>query len=146
MPHLNWMNWTYLPRILQWLALVGALIGAGFWTRLLAMPAAPVTLEAPIAQAAPVETSAAAAWFDSLAPRLDIAISGLMATDEGAVAILSVNDGPAKAYLVGEQLGREARLTAIEQNAVVVEQAGESQRVVIAALPNSLHMPDLTRR
>lgn len=146
MPHLNWMNWTYLPRILQWLALAAALIGVVIWARLLAAPAMPAPSEALVVQAAPAETSAAAAWFDSIAPRLDIAISGLMATDEGAVAILSINDGPAKAYLVGEQLGREARLTAIEQNAVVVEQAGESQRVVIAALPNSLRMPDLTRR
>lgn len=139
------LNTVHLPRIIQWLALLATLVSILVWARMLTGTAEPAPAVAPPMQAEVAMASPAGHWFDSVTPPLQVTVSGLMATAEGAVAILSINDAPARAYLAGESLGREARLLAIEPNAVVVEQGGESQRVAIAELPGALHMPSLLR-
>ena len=85
----------------------------------------------------------AALWFASSASSLDIKLSGLLASPRGAVAILSIDDAPPRAFLAGEQLGEGVHLRGIEGDAVVIERAGIESRLPIARLPASVELPSL---
>ncbi|WP_312450568.1 MULTISPECIES: type II secretion system protein N [Pseudomonadaceae] len=136
---------SHMPLAVQWLALLAALGGVVTWGVLLFTPAPQHGSEpSPVAKEAATE-GAAAQWFAQTPPRLEIKVSGLLATSQGAVAILSINDAPAQAYLVGDILSRGASLQAIEADAVVVEQAGTQLRVAMADLPTGLQMPSLVK-
>ncbi|WP_313054854.1 type II secretion system protein N [Pseudomonas lopnurensis] len=136
---------SHMPLAVQWLALLAALAGVVAWAILLATPAPQHHPEpSPATQGAATE-GAAAQWFAQTPPRLDITVSGLLATSQGAVAILAINDAPAQAYRVGDTLARGARLRAIESDAVVVEQAGTQLRVAMTDLPDALQLPSLVK-
>ena len=72
-------------------------------------------------------------------------VSGLMAGARGAVAILSLNEGPPRSFLVGESLAQGVRLAAIEGDAVVIERGTQHTRIKVSTLPDSLVLPRLTR-
>jgi len=134
-----------MPLAVQWLALLAALGGVVAWAILLATPAPQHQPEPSSATPGAATEGPAAQWFAQTPPRMDITVSGLLATTQGAVAILSVNDAPAQAYRIGDTLVRGANLQAIEANAVVVEQAGMQLRVAITELPTAPQMPSLVR-
>ncbi|GLZ23999.1 hypothetical protein Pstu01_06690 [Stutzerimonas stutzeri] len=136
---------SQIPLAVQWLALLAALAGVATWAVLLATPAPQHRPEPAPATKGAVTEGAAAQWFAQTPPRLDIKVSGLLATSQGAVAILAINDAPAQAYLVGDTLARGASLQAIESDAVVVEQAGTQLRVAMPGLPDALQLPSLVK-
>jgi len=136
---------SQIPLAVQWLALLAALAGVATWAVLLVTPAPQHRPEPAPATKGVVTEGAAAQWFAQTPPRLDIKVSGLLATSQGAVAILAINDAPAQAYLVGDTLARGASLQAIESDAVVVEQAGTQLRVAMPGLPDALQLPSLVK-
>ncbi|MNP73640.1 hypothetical protein D3C76_1703870 [compost metagenome] len=66
-----------------------------------------------------------------------------MAGTHTPVAILSLNDGPPRSFLVGERVAQGVRLVAIEAQAVVIERGDEQTRLVLARLPDSVSLPSL---
>jgi len=61
------------------------------------------------------------------------------------VAILSLNDGPPRSFLLGERLSPGVRLTAIAGDGVEIERGGEKVRVQLDTLPQAPALPRLTR-
>ena len=84
-------------------------------------------------------------WFASAPSVLQVKVSGVLAGARGAVAILSLNDGPPRSFLLGERLGPGVRLTAIEGDGVEIERGGEKLRVNLDKLPDAPALPSLTR-
>ncbi|MBK5511400.1 type II secretion system protein N [Pseudomonas sp. TH15] len=133
------------PQLLQSAALVAALAGGLVWSSLLLTTAeshAPIV--APQKVAARVDTTALQ-WFSSQPAPMDIKVSGVLAGARGAVAILSLNDGPPRSFLAGERLSRGVRLVAIEADAVVIERGAQQSRLKISTLPDAPALPRLTR-
>lgn len=87
----------------------------------------------------------ASLWFSNQPAAVDIKVSGVMAGAQGAVAILSLNDGPPRSFLLGERLTQGVRVLAIEKDAVVIERGAEQSRYKVSTLPDSLVLPRLTR-
>ncbi len=139
----------HLPRLnpatlVQAVAVLVTLAGLVTWGCLLSN-SAPLQAQASNEALAPVAATGreAAQWFASSANSLDIKLSGLLAGPRGAVAILSIDDGPPRAFLAGEQLGEGVRLRGIEGDAVVIERAGTESRLPIARLPAPVELPSL---
>lgn len=133
------------PRLVQSIALLAAAAGVLVWSAVFLNPAeshAPVQ-DAP-ALSARVD-SPALQWFSNQPLALDIKVSGVMAGARGAVAILSLNDGPPRSFLVGERLSQGVRLAAIEADAVVIERGEERSRLSVSSLPDAPELPRLTR-
>lgn len=133
------------PQLLQATALLATLAGVVLWSSLLLTQAESHT---PIVQPqvlAERSDSPALQWFSNQPLALDIKVSGVMAGARGAVAILSLNDGPPRSFLVGERLSQGVRLAAIEGDAVVIERGTEQTRLKLSTLPDSLALPRLTR-
>lgn len=132
-------------QLLQSAALVAALAGGLFWSSLLLTS---VESHAPVIEsqvsAARSETPASL-WFSNQPAAVDIKVSGVMAGAQGAVAILSLNDGPPRSFLLGERLTQGVRVLAIEKDAVVIERGAEQSRYEVSTLPDSLVLPRLTR-
>jgi general secretion pathway protein C len=129
----------------QALALLAGLAGIAYWTSLLLS-----TAESHTPQAAPQVLAArsdnpALQWFANTPVALQVKVSGVLAGARGAVAILSLNDGPPRSFLLGERLSPGVRLTAIEGDGVEIERAGEKQRVNLEKLPEGPALPLLTR-
>ncbi|MGH8452053.1 type II secretion system protein N [Pseudomonas sp.] len=129
----------------QALALLAGLAGIAYWTSLLLS-----TAESHTPQAAPQVLAArsdnpALQWFANTPVALQVKVSGVLAGARGAVAILSLNDGPPRSFLLGERLSPGVRLTAIEGDGVEIERAGEKQRVNLEKLPKGPALPLLTR-
>nr|WP_234827388.1 type II secretion system protein N [Pseudomonas savastanoi] len=90
--------------------------------------------------------SPARQWFANQPLQVRIKVTGVMTGSKGAVAILTVNDRPARSYLAGELLAKDVRLVAIESDAVVIEQGTERTRFKVASLAGLPELPSLLRR
>ena len=103
-----------LGLLLQGLGMLVAIAGLATWTQLLW----PSSFDQPAAQ--PVDTPVMAAtpagrWFADIPLQVQIQVSGVMAGSHGAVAIVSLDGGPARAVRSGEELARGVRLVATAQ-------------------------------
>ena len=134
------------PRLLQSAALLAALAGVVVWSSLLMTSAQ---------SSAPVQTSVtqeggsaspARQWFANQPSQVQISVSGVMAGARGAVAVIRLNDGPARSVMAGERLARDVRLVAIEADGVVIERGSEQTRIKVSTLSEVSGLPDLIRR
>lgn len=133
------------PRLLQSAALLAACAGVLVWSAVFLNPAQSHTPVPDSPAVAARSDNPALQWFSNPPLALDIKVSGVMAGARGAVAILSLNDGPPRSFLVGERLGKGVRLAAIEADAVVIERGEERSRLSVSTLPNAPELPRLTR-
>lgn len=130
---------------IQALAVLATLAGVATWTPLLLTSAESHTPAlAPQALAARSDNPALQ-WFADMPAALQIKVSGVLAGAQGAVAILSLNDGPPSSFLAGERLSPGVRLAAIEGDGVVIERGAEKVRVNLDKLPDAPALPRLTR-
>ena len=129
----------------QALALLAALAGVVIWTPLLLTSAESHTPQASPQALAARSENPALQWFGNAPSALQVKVTGVLAGARGAVAILSLNDGPPRSFLVGERLSPGVRLTAIEGSAVELERGGEKVRVNLDKLPDGPPLPRLTR-
>lgn len=134
------------PRLLQSAALLAALAGVVVWSSLLMTSAQ---------SSAPVQTSVtqeggsaspASQWFANQPSQVQISVSGVMAGARGAVAVIRLNDGPARSVMAGERLARDVRLVAVEADGVVIERGAEQTRIKVSTLSEVSGLPDLIRR
>ncbi|MFJ4392834.1 type II secretion system protein N [Pseudomonas soli] len=122
-----------LGLLLQALGLLVAMAGLATWGQLLWPPAAgQATAQA--ADAPVVAETAAGRWFADIPQQVQIQVSGVMAGSQGAVAIVSLDGGPARAVRSGEELARGVRLVAIEGRGLVIERGGQRSRVEVPVL------------
>ena len=128
----------------QALALLAALAGVAVWTPLLLSTAESHTPPAATDGAARSDNPALQ-WFSTAPTALQVKVSGVLAGARGAVAILSLNDGPPRSFLLGERLSPGVRLTAIAGDGVEIERSGEKVRVQLDTLPQAPALPRLTR-
>lgn len=132
------------PRVVQAVALATAFAGVLVWSSVLLTSAeSQVPQVEPPALARP--DTPALQWFSNQPATVDIKVSGLMAGARGAVAILSLNEGPPRSFLVGESLAQGVRLAAIEGDAVVIERGTQHTRIKVSTLPDSVVLPRLTQ-
>jgi general secretion pathway protein C len=89
--------------------------------------------------------SPALQWFSNQTAPVDIKVSGVMAGSRGAVAILSLNDGPPRSFLQGERVGPGVKLVAVEGDGVVIEQGGERVRLGVERLGEGVVLPRLKK-
>jgi general secretion pathway protein C len=129
----------------QALALLAALVGVATWSSLLLTSAESHTPAAAPQLLAARSDSPALQWFSNQTAPMDIKVSGLMAGRRGAVAILSLNDGPPRSFLQGEKVGPGVKLLAVEGDGVVIEQGGERVRLGVERLGEGVEMPRLIR-
>ncbi|SDT29815.1 type II secretion system protein C (GspC) [Pseudomonas asplenii] len=142
------MQWTsrFSPvQIVQSAALLAALAGVLVWSTLLLTPAISQVPEGQPPVALGRTDNPALQWFSNQPARLDIKVSGVMAAGHGAVAILSLNDGPPRSFLAGERLGQGVRLLAIERDGILIEQGAQKQRLAVTRLSEAPFLPSLTR-
>jgi general secretion pathway protein C len=133
------------PQIVQALALLAALVGVATWSSLLLTTAESHTPAAAPQLLAARSDSPALQWFSNQTAPMDIKVSGVMAGSRGAVAILSLNDGPPRSFLQGERVGPGVKLVAVEGDGVVIEQGGERVRLGLERLGEGVVLPRLTR-
>ncbi|MCU1770066.1 type II secretion system protein N [Pseudomonas sp. 13B_3.2_Bac1] len=133
------------PQTVQALALLGALVGVATWSSLLLTSAESHTPPAPPQMLAARSDSPALQWFSNQTAPVDIKVNGVMAGSRGAVAILSLNDGPPRSFLQGERVGPGMKLVAVEGDGVVIEQGGERVRLGVERLGEGVEMPRLVR-
>ena len=133
------------PQMVQALALLAALVGVATWSSLLLTTAESHTPAAAPQLLAARSDSPALQWFSNQTAPMDIKVSGVMAGSRGAVAILSLNDGPPRSFLQGEKVGPGVKLVAVEGDGVVIEQGGERVRLGVERLGEGVKMPKLTR-
>ncbi|MFJ2319399.1 type II secretion system protein N [Pseudomonas sp. NPDC087817] len=133
------------PQIVQALALLAALVGVATWSSLLLTTAESHTPPAAPQLLAARRDSPALQWFSNQTAPVDIKVSGVMAGSRGAVAILSLNDGPPRSFLQGEKVGPGVKLVAVEGDGVVIEQGGERVRLGVERLGEGVEMPRLVR-
>ena len=129
----------------QALALLAVLAGVVVWTPLLLTSAESHTPQATAQALAARSDNPALQWFSTAPTALQVKVTGVLAGARGAVAILSLNDGPPRSFLLGERLSPGVRLTAIEGDGVEIERAGEKVRVNLDKLPDGPALPRLTR-
>lgn len=130
--------------LLQAAGVLATLAGLVTWGSLLS-DSAPLQAQASNEPLAAVSATggAPAQWFASSASTLNITLNGLLARPQGAVAILSIDDAPPRAFVAGETLGEGVQLRRIEADAVVIERAGSESRLSIARLPAPVELPSL---
>ncbi|WNZ86743.1 type II secretion system protein N [Pseudomonas sp. P108] len=133
------------PQMVQALALLAALVGVATWSSLLLTSAESHTPAAAPQLLAARSDSPALQWFSNQTAPMDIKVSGVMAGSRGAVAILSLNDGPPRSFLQGEKVGPGVKLVAVEGDGVVIEQGGETVRLGVERLGEGVEMPRLVR-
>ncbi|WP_248732828.1 type II secretion system protein N [Pseudomonas sp. MWU13-2517] len=129
----------------QALALLAGLAGIAYWTPLLLTSAESHTPQAAPQVLAARSDNPALQWFANTPTALQVKVSGVLAGARGAVAILSLNDGPPRSFLLGERLSPGVRLTAIEGDGVEIERGGEKVRVNLDKLPQGPALPLFTR-
>lgn len=132
-------------QIVQALGLLAALAGVATWSSLLLTSAESRTPDVAPQRMAERSDSPALQWFSSQPAAVDIKVSGVLASARGAVAIMSLNDGPPRSFLAGERVAQGVRLVSIEAQSVVIERGGEQTRLTLARLPDSVVLPSLTR-
>jgi general secretion pathway protein C len=133
------------PQMVQALALLAALVGVATWSSLLLTSAESHTPAAAPQLLAARSDSPALQWFSNQTAPMDIKVSGVMAGSRGAVAILSLNDGPPRSFLQGEKVGPGVKLVAVEGDGVVIEQGGERVRLGVESLGDGVVLPRLVR-
>ncbi|MDX9678058.1 type II secretion system protein N [Pseudomonas zeae] len=133
------------PQMVQALALLAALVGVATWSSLLLTSAESHTPAAAPQLLAARSDSPALQWFSNQTAPMDIKVSGVMAGSRGAVAILSLNDGPPRSFLQGEKVGPGVKLVAVEGDGVVIEQGGEKVRLGVERLAEGVVLPRLVR-
>ncbi|KII30366.1 type II secretion system protein N [Pseudomonas fluorescens] len=133
------------PQMVQALALLAALVGVATWSSLLLTSAESHTPAAAPQLLAARSDSPALQWFSNQTAPMDIKVSGVMAGSRGAVAILSLNDGPPRSFLQGEKVGPGVKLVAVEGDGVVIEQGGERVRLGVERLGEGVVLPTLAR-
>ncbi|WP_454565464.1 type II secretion system protein N [Pseudomonas sp. AIG] len=133
------------PQMVQALALLAALVGVATWSSLLLTTAESHTPAAAPQLLAARSDSPALQWFSNQTAPMDIKVSGVMAGSRGAVAILSLNDGPPRSFLQGEKVGPGVKLVAVEGDGVVIEQGGERVRLGVDRLGEGVVLPRLVR-
>ncbi|WP_426206473.1 type II secretion system protein N [Pseudomonas sp. TWP3-1] len=133
------------PQMLQAAALLAALVGIATWSSLLLTTAESRTPDAAPQLLVARSDSPALQWFSNETAPVEIKVSGVMAGSRGAVAILSLNDGPPMSFLQGERVSAGVRLVAVEGDAVVIEQGGEKVRLEVEMLAEGVEMPRLVR-
>ena len=133
------------PQMVQALALLAALVGVATWSSLLLTSAESHTPAAAPQLLAARSDSPALQWFSNQTAPMDIKVSGVMAGSRGAVAILSLNDGPPRSFLQGERVGPGVKLVAVEGDGVVIEQGGERVRLGVERLGEGVELPRLVR-
>ena len=133
------------PQMAQALALLAALVGVATWSSLLLTTAESHTPAAAPQLLAARSDSPALQWFSNQTAPVDIKVSGVMAGSRGAVAILSLNDGPPRSFLQGEKVGPGVKLVAVEGDGVVIEQGGERVRLGVERLGEGVVLPRLVR-
>lgn len=133
------------PQMIQAAAMLAALAGVATWSSLLLTSAESHTPAAAPQLLAARSDSPALQWFSNQTAPVDIKVSGVMAGSRGAVAILSLNDGPPRSFLQGERVSPGVKLLAVEGDGVVIEQGGEQRRLVLDKLPEGPVLPRLTR-
>ncbi|OOH79178.1 general secretion pathway protein GspC [Pseudomonas koreensis] len=131
------------PQMVQALALLAALVGVATWSSLLLTSAESHTPAAAPQLLAARSDSPALQWFSNQTAPMDIKVSGVMAGSRGAVAILSLNDGPPRSFLQGEKVGPGVKLVAVEGDGVVIEQGGERVRLGVERLGDGVVLPRL---
>ena len=89
--------------------------------------------------------SPALQWFSNQTAPMDIKVSGVMAGSRGAVAILSLNDGPPRSFLQWERVGPGVKLVTVEGDGVVIEQGGERVRLEVERLAEGPPLSPLIR-
>ncbi|MBC3435780.1 general secretion pathway protein GspC [Pseudomonas sp. BW16M2] len=119
--------------LLQGLGVLALIAGLATWASLLLQPSLDVTPLQPAEALASSETPAGR-WFADLPLQVQIQVSGVMAGSQGAVAIVSIDGGPARAVRSGEELARGVRLVAIEGRGLVIERGGQRSRVEVPVL------------
>lgn len=129
----------------QAVALMAAVAGVVTWSSLLLTSAESRTPAAAPQWLAERSNNPALQWFSNQPAPVDIKVSGVLAGSRGAVAILSLNDGPSRSFLVGEQLSHGVKVVAIEGDAVVIERGAERTRLMLTKLPDSPSLPTLIR-
>ncbi|MDZ4190964.1 MAG: type II secretion system protein N [Pseudomonas sp.] len=130
--------------LVQVLALLAALAGIAVWGTLLnATVPAPAQASSEPARTAHTTEQGAAQWFSSSARNVQVTVSGLLAGPQGAVAILSIDDEPPRAFLANEQLAEGVHLRRIDHDAVVIDRGGSESRLAIAELPVPVELPSL---
>ena len=134
-----------LPQMVQALALLAALVGVATWSSLLLTSAESHTPAAAPQLLAARSDSPVLQWFSNQTAPVDIKVSGVMAGSRGAVAILSLNDGPPRSFLQGEKVGPGVKLVAVEGDGVVIEQGGERVRLGVERLGEGVVLPRLVR-
>ena len=133
------------PQMVQAVALLAALVGVATWSSLLLTSAESHTPAAAPQLLAARSDSPALQWFSNQAAPVDIKVSGVMAGSRGAVAILSLNDGPPRSFLQGEKVGPGVKLVAVEGDGVVIEQGGERVRLGVERLAEGVVLPRLVK-
>lgn len=133
------------PQMVQALALLAALVGVATWSSLLLTSAESHTPAAAPQLLAARSDSPALQWFSNQTAPVDIKVSGVMAGSRGAVAILSLNNGPPMSFLQGEKVGPGVKLVAVEGDGVVIEQGGERVRLGVERLVEGVVLPRLVR-
>ncbi|WP_435036328.1 type II secretion system protein N [Pseudomonas neuropathica] len=133
------------PQMVQALALLAALVGVATWSSLLLTSAESHTPAAAPQLLAARSDSPALQWFSNQTAPMDIKVSGVMAGSRGAVAILSLNDGPPRSFLQGEKVGPGVKLVAVEGDGVVIEQGGERVRLGVERLGEGVVLPRLVK-
>ncbi|NVZ24757.1 general secretion pathway protein GspC [Pseudomonas gingeri] len=142
------MQWTprfSQPQIVQSVGLLAALAGAVVWSTLLLTPAVSQVPEGQSPGAVVRSDNPALQWFSNQPAQLDIKVSGVMAGVRGAVAILSLNDGPPRSFLAGERLGQGVKLLAIEGDGILIERGTEKLHLTVTRLSEAPFLPKLTR-
>ena len=134
------------PQMVQALALLAALVGVATWSSLLLTTAESHTPAAAPQLLAARSDSPALQWFSNQTAPMDIKVSGVMAGSRGAVAILSLNDGPPRSFLQGEKVGPGVTLVAVDGDGVVIEQGGERVRLGVERLVEGVVLPRLVRQ
>ncbi|MCW0921981.1 general secretion pathway protein GspC [Pseudomonas sp. RG1] len=129
----------------QALALLAALVGVATWSSLLLTTAESHTPAAAPQVLAARSDSPALQWFSNETAPVDIKVSGVIAGGSGTVAILSLNDGAPRSFLVGEKVGVGVKLVGVGGDGVVIERGGERVRLGVERLGEGVQMPRLIR-
>lgn len=129
----------------QAVALLATLAGVVTWSSLLLTSAESRTPDAAPQLIAERTNNPALQWFSNQPASVDIKVGGVLAGSRGAVAILSLNDGPPRSFLVGERVSQGVKVVAIEGDAVVIERGSERTRRMLDKLPDSPSLPVLTQ-
>jgi len=129
----------------QALGLLTALVGVAIWSSLLLTSAESHTPAATPQVLAARSDSPALQWFSNETAPVDIKVSGVIAGGSGTVAILSLNDGAPRSFLVGEKVGVGVKLVGVEGAGVVIERGGERVRLGVERLGEGVVLLRLVR-